>query len=65
MRKQKTYYMDSLKDKSRMRIKLISDILHGELFKFACNELSPRKKETKNSRKRKETRTNASLNGPA
>jgi hypothetical protein len=65
MRKQKTYYMDSLKDKSRMRIKLISDILDDELFKFACNELSPRKKETKNRRKRKEKRTNTSLNGPA
>jgi hypothetical protein len=40
-----------LKDKSRIRIKLISDILDDELFKFACNELSPRKTETKKKQK--------------
>jgi hypothetical protein len=35
--------MDSLKGKSRMRIKLISDILDDALFEFACKGLSPRK----------------------
>jgi hypothetical protein len=46
-RKQKVYYMDSLKGKSRMRIKLMSDNLHGSLFEFACKGLSPSKGEKK------------------
>jgi hypothetical protein len=37
--------MDSLKGKSRMRIKLMPDILDDALFEFACKGLSPSKGE--------------------
>jgi hypothetical protein len=39
--------MESLKGKSRMRIKLMSDILDDALFEFACKGLSPSKGEKK------------------
>jgi hypothetical protein len=39
--------MDSLKGKSRMRIKLMSDILDDAVFEFACKGLSPSKGEKK------------------
>jgi hypothetical protein len=47
MRKQKAYYMDSSKGKSRMRIKLVSDILDNALFEFVCKGFSPSKGEKK------------------
>ena len=46
-RERKAYYMDGMKGKSRMRVKVISDLLDCGLFEFTCKEGCVTSKEKK------------------